>query len=65
MKYLQILNCLINRPVFSEKFQAEIVSKISRKRRYDDLRNKTLLKIPPADELKLRFESRFENGNLK
>lgn len=56
---------LNKRPRFSEHFQKEIMRNISRKRRYDDPRHRFLLRIPNEDEMNVRFESRFENANLK
>lgn len=42
-----------------------MVSKISQKRRYNNPNHWFTLKIPPEEEMKVRFESRFENANLK
>lgn len=58
-------NLLNKRPNFSKLFQKEIMAKITRKRRYDNPRHRFKLRIPPEEEMKVRFESRFENANLK
>ena len=59
---LRILN---KRPKFSQDFQSQIISRITPKRRYGNPNHSFTLKMPPEEELKVRFESRFENGNLK
>lgn len=58
-------NLLNKRPHFSENFQHEILSNISKKRDYNKAIHRFLLRIPPEEEMKVRFESRFENANLK
>jgi cytosolic carboxypeptidase protein 2/3 len=35
------------------------------KRRFDNSKYKFFLRLPDENEMKVRFESRFENGNLK
>ena len=57
-------NLLNRRPKFSNHFQKEIISKISKKRRYDNPNHRFTLTIPPEDEMLVRFESRFEGANL-
>ena len=59
------LRLLNKRPKFTENFQSQIMSKITPKRRYGNPNHNFTLKMPPEEELKVRFESRFENGNLK
>lgn len=58
-------NLLNKRPKFSEDFQNQILANISKRREYNDPRHRFLLRIPHEDEMKVRFESRFENANLK
>lgn len=56
---------LNKRPKFSNHFHKEIIAKISKKRRYDNPNHRFTLRLPPEEEMKVRFESRFENANLK
>lgn len=59
------LRLLNKRPKFSKDFQSQIISKITPQRRYGNPHHSFTLKMPPEEDLKVRFESRFENGNLK
>ena len=56
---------LNKKPTFSKEFKKEIMQNITKKKRYDNTHHRFLLRIPNDDEMKVRFESRFESGNLK
>jgi hypothetical protein len=49
---------------FNEDFENQIMRNISKQKRYDNPMNRFKLKIP-EEEMVVRFESRFENANLK